>query len=199
MGTKRYVTEYQKARAKAQNTANTSRKRRLRDWSVSRQAADRADFPINAHLTTHWGTEPCKEKNVETWRRLRICLNRLDTPWVAMRAPEHAPRKGHHMHTVFHVPDHEHAWRDVVAMIEEITGKVAAWVRPEGKDIGQWTKGVVAMSQDGSWMLQRNIPAIGTNKALIDYIAKQSGKEKAVGRHQRSKYLLAITRGSGAM
>lgn len=96
---------------------------------------------------------------------------------------------------VFHVP--EHAWRDVVAMIEKITGKVAAWFHPEGRTVGKGydaVHGVVAKSADGSWMLQRNIPALGTNEALIDYIAKQSGKEKTVERHQRSEALMDITR-----
>lgn len=188
----RRKTDSQKARTKKARVARTSKTRRERDWSISRQAADREGFPINAFLTTHWGKEPCEKKDVETWRRLRICLNRLDAPWVAMRAPEHAPRKGHHMHTAFHVPDN--AWCDVVAMIEKITGKVAEEFHPEGKDIGQWTRGVVAMSQDRSWVLQRNIPALGTNEALIDYIAKQSGKEKTIGRHQRSEALMDMTR-----
>ena len=191
MNDSRRKTDSQKERTRKARVARTSKTRRERDWSISRQAADDAGFPLNAFLTTHWGKDSSKEKDRETWRRLRICINRLDAPWVAMRAPEHAPGKQHHMHSVFHAPDN--AWPEVIAMIERITGKVAALIAFEGMTIG-WHHGVVAKSQDGSWMLQRNIPAMGTNEHLINYIAKQSGKDKSIGRHQRSAALMDMTK-----
>jgi len=194
MQDKRRRTDAQKAKTKRKRLDEADRRRRYKDWLASAVAADQAGYPINTFLTVIWG-DPRKDKDAELWRRLRLAVTRSGVPWLAMRSPEYAPRKGHHLHIAFHIADEKRM--ALIDLVESITSTNAAWVEPVGRRLGS-NYGVIAKSADTTWMLQRHLTDCGPIDPLIDYISKASGKTRVEGRHQRSQALIALSRISGA-
>ena len=194
---KRTRSEAQRSKTKAARLVRADKVRRQREWKASAVAASNAGYPINAFITILTGKDITTITNI-VWRKLRQMLRKNGLPFVAARGPEYTPKKGHHLHIVLHLPAANYI--DAVAVLTEtLSEEVGSWgIDPTGRSVGG-RFGVVALSKDGNWMLQRHLEFLnGSPETLIEYTAKASGKSKAVGRHQRSKYLSAITRGSGA-
>lgn len=194
---RRTRSEAQRSKAKAVRLARADTARRKREWQISADAASRAGFPINALITIMAGKDMAKITDT-AWRRLRQMLRKNGSLFVAARGSEYTPRKGHHLHIALHLPTANYA--DTVAVLSEtLSEEIGSWgIVPAGKSVGD-RSGVVALSKDGNWMLQRHLEFLnGSPETLIGYAAKGSGKGKAIGRHQRSADLMALTKGSGA-
>lgn len=153
---------------------------------------------MNAHITLIADQDEIEDNAASMWRRLRRLMQRHGLPFFALRGPEYAPSRGHHMHFVLHLP--KTLYGDVAAMLADVTGEpMAWWFDVEGRDLGAKTKGVVCVSVDGRWMLQRHIEGIGgTDERLVEYASKSDGKHRSIGRHQRSADLIKLTKASGA-
>lgn len=194
---KRTRSEAQRSRTKADRLARADTARRKREWQVSADAASRAGYPISAFITIMAGKDIATITGT-AWRKLRQLLRKNGSPFVATRSPEYTPEKGHHLHIALHLPTANYA--DTVAVLTEtLSEEVGSWgIDPTGRNVGD-RSGVVALSKSGNWMLQRHLEFLnGSPETLARYVAKGSGKGKAIGRHQRSADLMALTKGMGA-
>jgi len=194
---KRTRSEAQRSRTKADRLARADKARRKREWLVSADAASRAGYPVNALITIMAGKDIATITDT-AWRRLRQMLRKNGSPFVAARGPEYTPKKGHHLHIALHLPTASYA--DTVAVLTEtLSEEVGSWgIDPTGRTVGD-RFGVVALSKNGGWMLQRHLESLsGSPETLVGYAGKGSGKGKAIGRHQRSADLLALTKGLDA-
>lgn len=194
---RRKRTEAQRSKAKADRLARADTARRKREWQVSADAASRAGYPINAFITIMAGKDIAKTTDT-AWRRLRRMLRKKGVPFIAVRGPEYTPKKGHHLHIALHLPAAIYA--DTVALLTEtMSEETGSWgIDPTGRNVGD-RSGVVALSKSGNWMLQRHLEFLnGSPETLAGYAAKGSGKGKAIGRHQRSADLMALTKGMSA-
>jgi hypothetical protein len=139
--------------------------------------------------------QTAREKRL--WAELRMVAARAHVPFLAARGPEHDKTRGLHLHLSLHLPNSA-AVKDVIDTIGRLTGAFAAWVDMRGRTLrsgGRATRGVVAKSECGGWMIQRHDPtANGLSVDLITYMAKGSGKSKVTGQHRLSNDLTALTR-----
>ena len=192
----RHRTEAQKQRTRQRLAAKADRQRRVAEWRSSELAARRAGYPIDAHITVLSDAENIERIAASLWRRLRRLMARHGVPFYVFRGPEYAPPRGLHLHLALHLP--EALYGDVAAILADVTGAgMAPWFDVAGRRLG-WLHGVVTKSADKTWMLQRYVEgAGGSHWQLVEYAAKGSGKEKAIGRHQRSGALIELTRAAG--
>lgn len=190
---RRRRTEAQKRATRQRLAAKADRERRLPEWRKSAEAAHQDGCPINAHITVLSDPENIERVSTSLWRRLRRLMARRGVPFYALRGPEYAPRRGLHLHIALHLP--EALYDDVAAILAEITGaEMAPWFDVAGRQLRK-LYGIVTKSTNKSWMLQRYVAgAGGSHWKLVEYVAKGSGKEKAIGRHQRSDALIELTR-----
>lgn len=194
---RRTRSEADRSRTKAARLARKDKARRQREWQVSADAASQAGYPVNAFITIMAGKDIATITGT-TWRRLRQMLRKNGSPFVAARGPEYTPGKGHHLHIALHLPTANYA--DTVAVLTEtLSEEVGSWgIDPTGRNVGD-RSGVVALSKSGNWMLQRHLEFLnGSPDTLVGYAGKGSGKSKAIGRHQRSADLMALTKDHGA-
>jgi hypothetical protein len=190
---KRRRADAQKRRTRERLLTKADRERRLQAWLKSDAAAQAAGLPINAHLTVLLDADYMVAATESLWRRLRRLTAAASLPFVAARAPEHAPGRKHHLHVVAHL--REETYAAVAEVLADITGVGTAWFDARGRCLGRKHHGVVAVATDGRWMLQRHVDgAGGSSRHLIDYVAKGHGKQRAIGRHQRSQHLTQLTR-----
>ena len=190
---KRTRTAAQRSRTKADRLARADKARRKREWLASAEAASQAGYPINALITIMAGRDIATITET-AWRRLRQMLRKNSSPFVAVRGPEYTPKKGHHLHIALHLQPETYA--DTVAVLTEtLSEEVGSWgIDPTGKTVGD-RHGIVALSKNGGWMLQRHLQSLnGSPEKLVGYAGKGSGKDKAIGRHQRSADLLHMTK-----
>lgn len=183
----------QRSRTKADRLARADKARRKREWLASADAASRAGYPINALITIMAGKDIATITDT-AWRRLRQMLRKNGFPFVAARGPEYTPKKGHHLHIALHLPMANYA--DTVAVLTEtLSEEIGSWgIDPTGRTVGD-RSGIVALSKNGGWMLQRHLEFLnGSPETIVGYAGKGSGKGKAIGRHQRSADLLALTK-----
>lgn len=194
---RRTRTDAQQRRTKAHRLARADKRRRKQEWQRSADAASRAGMPINAHITIMAGKDIGRITST-IWRRLRNMLRKNGLPFIAVRGPEYTPNKGHHLHIAIHLdPAH---YPDVVMILTEVLSEeVGGWgIDASGRTVGD-RFGVVALSKDGGWMLQRHLDHLnGSPETLVAYDGKGSGKHKAIGRHQRSIDLIDITKQAAA-
>jgi len=193
----RHRTEAQKQRTRQRLAAKADRQRRVAEWRSSELAARRAGYPIDAHITVLSDAENIERIAASLWRRLRRLMARHGLPFCAFRGPEYAPRRGLHLHIALHLT--EALYDDVAAILADVTGAgMAPWgLVVEGRPLGR-LHGVVTKSADTTWMLQRYVASAGgSHWQLVEYAAKGSGKEKTIGRHQRSGALIELTRAAG--
>ena len=165
-------------------------------WRKSELATRQAGYPIDAHITVLSDAENIEQVAASLWRRLRRLMTRRGFPFYVFRGPEYAPRRGLHLHLALHLP--ETLYGDVAAILVETTGaEMSPWFDVAGARLGR-LHGVVTKSADTTWMLQRYVASAGgSHWQLVEYAAKGSGKEKAIGRHQRSGALIELTRAAG--
>jgi len=189
---KRRRSPAQKERTRRGRQARADKRRRQTEWQTSTQAARRAGYMLDAHITVIAEWENIEAISAALWRRMRRLMQRNGLPFMAMRAPEYTPRRGHHMHMAQHLP--ERLYGDVASALEAVTGTaMARWFDVSGKSLGN-VAGVVCMAADGSWMLQRHVDGLGgSDERLVQYASKSDGKHKTVGRHQRSAALVELT------
>lgn len=189
----RHRTEAQKQRTRQRLAAKADKKRRVAEWRSSELAARQAGYPINALITVLSDAENIERIAASLWRRLRRLMTRHGLPFYAFRGPEYAPRRGLHLHMPMHLT--EAMYGDVAAILADVTGAaMAPWFDVAGRRLGG-LHGVVTKSADKTWMLQRYVASAGgSHWQLVEYAAKGSGKEKAIGRHQRSGALIELTR-----
>lgn len=192
----RHRTEAQKQRTRKRLAAKADKKRRVAEWRSSELAARQAGYPINALITVLSDAENIEQVAASLWRRLRRLMTRRGFPFYVFRGPEYAPRRGLHLHLALHLP--ETLYGDVAAILVETTGaEMSPWFDVAGARLGR-LHGVVTKSADTTWMLQRYVASAGgSHWQLVEYAAKGSGKEKAIGRHQRSGALIELTRAAG--
>lgn len=196
----RHRTEAQKqqTRRRAQHeNQKLKTAQRTECWRKSELAARQAGDPINAQITVLSDAENIERIAASLWRRLRRLMARYGSPFYAFRGPEYAPRRGLHLHIALHLP--EALYDDVAAILVETTGAgMAPWgFDVAGRRLGK-LHGIVTKSADTTWMLQRYVASAGgSHWQLVEYAAKGSGKEKAIGRHQRSGALIELTRAAG--
>ena len=192
----RHRTEAQKQRTRHRLAAKADRQRRVAEWRSSELAARRAGYPVDAHITVLSDAENIERIAASLWRRLRRLMARHGVPFYVFRGPEYAPRRGLHLHLALHLP--EALYGDVAAILADTTGaEMSPWFDVAGARLGR-LHGVVTKSADKTWMLQRYVEgAGGSHWQLVEYAAKGSGKEKAIGRHQRSGALIELTRAAG--
>ena len=192
----RHRTEAQKQQTRQRLAAKADRQRRVAEWRSSELAARQAGYPINTLITVLSDAENIERIAASLWRRLRRLMARHGLPFYAFRGPEYAPRRGLHLHMATHLP--EALYDDVAAILADVTGAgMAPWFDVAGRRLGE-TYGVITKSNDKTWMLQRYVEgAGGSHWQLVEYAAKGSGKEKAIGRHQRSGALIELTRAAG--
>ena len=185
--------------------ARASTYRRLRIWQSAAIGAEEAGHPLNLHVTITWSKFETGEGETVSpdvrarrlWNALRFAAARADVPWIAARAPEYGKRHGQHLHIIAHIPRQADALADIVRVIERHTGARAAWFHPSGRRLS-WTRGVVALSHCGGWMVQRHDHHGGGDSAqLAGYAAKGQGKGKAAGRHQLSNTLSQLAQVGG--
>lgn len=192
---KRRRTDAQKRLTKQKLLNKADRQRRLAEWRASEAAARAAGSPINAQLTVLSTSENMFAVTESLWRRLRRLMKRNTLPFIAARAPEYAPGKKHHIHIIAHIP--ERLYGDVAKIVSEVTETaMAPWFDTNGRRLGRdGPYGVVTMAHNGDWMFQRHVDCGGGSPArLVGYGAKGQGKHRSIGRHQRSKHLIEITR-----
>jgi len=191
---KRTRTAAQKAKTRRARHARADVRRRTAEWVASAAAARAAGRPINAQLTILADADDIEVVTAAIWRRLRRLMKRNGLPFVAMRAPEYAPKRKHHLHIALHLP--ELLYGDVAAVLADATGApMAAWFDARGRRLGRKLHGVICLAPDGSWMIQRHVEGIGgSGERLVTYTAKGSGKHRAIGRHQRSEDLVTLTK-----
>jgi hypothetical protein len=190
---KRTRSEAQRRKTKADRLTRADKARRKREWLVSAEAASLAGYPINALITIMAGKDIATITDT-VWRKLRQMLRENGSPFIAARGPEYTPKKGHHLHIALHLPTE--SYDDAVKVLTEtLSEEVGSWgIDPTGRTVGD-RFGVVALSKNGGWMLQRHIEFLnGSPEAIVEYAGKGSGKGKAIGRHQRSENLLALTK-----
>lgn len=193
----RHRTEAQKQRTRKRLAAKADKNRRVAEWRSSELAARQAGYPINALITVLSDAENIEQVAASLWRRLRRLMTRRGFPFYIFRGPEYAPRRGLHLHLALHLP--ETLYGDVAAILADVTGAgMAPWgFAVAGRRLGK-LHGVVTKSADTTWMLQRYVASAGgSHWQLVEYAAKGSGKEKAIGRHQRSGALIELTRAAG--
>jgi hypothetical protein len=190
-------SEAQRGKTKTDRLARADTARRKREWLASANAASRAGYPVNALITVMAGKGIAAITDT-VWRKLRQMLRKNGSPFIAARGPEYTPKKGHHLHIALYLPTASYA--DTVAVLTEtLSEEVGSWgIDPTGRTVGD-RFGVVALSKNGGWMLQRHQEFLnGSPATLIGYAGKGSGKGKAIGRHQRSADLLALSKGPDA-
>lgn len=205
---KRRKTEAQKARTRRARIDRQSAQRRRRKWQEAGRIAHEAGLPFSFHLTLTWGVIdnddyrpsagisdlPHAERARRVWNALKRIADRRGVPWIAARAPEYDRNKRHHLHLAGHMP-HD-ALRDVITTIERVTGAPAAWTDLRGRRLGR-LQGVLAKSEGGGWLLQRDVQGETGNPYLLRYIAKGSGKRTAEGQHRLSRDLTAMLNENG--
>jgi hypothetical protein len=193
---KRTRSEAQRRKTQADRLARADDARRKRKWQISADAASHAGYPINAFITIMAGNDIATITET-AWRKLRQMLRKNGSLFVAVRAPEYTPAKGHHLHIALHLQTENYA-DAITVLTETVSEEVGSWgVDPNGRSVGD-RSGVVAISKNGCWMLQRHQEFLnGSPAMLVGYAAKGSGKRKAIGRHQRSADLLAMTKRHG--
>lgn len=186
-------TEAVKLQTRRRQAAKADKARRFPKWRRSELAARRAGYPLDAHITVLSDAASIEAVSAALWRRLRRLMERGALPFVACRGPEYAPRRGLHLHVALHLP--ESLYADVAAILADVTGAgKAPWFDEAGRRLGSLTYGVVTKSADATWMLQRYIESAGgSHWQLVEYAAKGDGKHRAIGRHQRSGALIALT------
>lgn len=191
---KRRRTEAQKQQTQKRHRASADKKRRVAEWRSSELATRQAGYPINAQITVLSDAENIEHIAASLWRRLRRLMKRQGLPFYCFRGPEYAPWRGLHLHLALHLP--ETLYGDVAAILADVTGAgMAPWgFDVAGRRLGR-RHGVVTKSADATWMLQRYVASAGgSHWQLVEYAAKGSGKEKAIGRHQRSGALIDLTK-----
>jgi len=193
-------TDAQKRQTKQRLLNEADRRRRHAEWLASEAAARAAGVPINAQLTVISKTEDIVAVTDRLWRRLRRLMARGALPFIAARAPEYAPGK-HHIHILAHIP--ERLYGEVANIVSDVTETVMApWFDTNGQRLkhgGKTYYGVVTIAANGDWMLQRHVDGIGGSPMrLVAYGAKGQGKQRSIGRHQRSQHLIEITRKAAA-
>lgn len=131
------------------------------------------------------------------WAELRMVATRAGVKFIAGRAPEHDKTHGLHLHVTIHLPNIR-AITDAIETIGQLTGAPAVWCDMRGRCLrssGRTTRGVVAKSACGGWLLQRQDPASnGSSVDLVTYTAKGTGKSKVEGQHRLSNDLAALAR-----
>jgi len=182
----------QKKRTARLRKARAARRRLQHDWLASAVAARDIGLPIDAQMTVLLGKDDIEDTTATIWRRLRRLFQRHGIAFLAMRAPEFARNRGHHLHLAMHLP--QHLYGDVASILADVTGEpMARWFDVSGRRIGR-DYGVVAIAGNGNWMLQRHVEGLGgSDEALVRYVAKADAKHKSIGRHQRSFDLTKLT------
>jgi len=190
---KRTRSDAQRKQTKIERLARADVARRRREWRTSAEAASKASYPINAFITIMAGDDIASITST-VWRKLRLMARENDMLFIAARGPEYTTEKKDHLHLVLHLSTSQ--YDEVVAILSEAVGEeVGGWgIDPEGRKLG-WQSGVVAVSKHGTWMLQRHVQYLnGSSEKIVSYTAKASGKARAIGRHQRSQDLIALTK-----
>lgn len=207
---RRRKTPAQKAKTVAARLARAATRRRVQLWTAAAPAASAAGFPLNTALTVTWTAlqdgdrrpghildVDAVKREKRLWSELRLVAARAGVEWIAARAPEHDRTRLLHMHITLHLPD-TRALRDALDVVERLTGAPASWCDMRGRTLrggGRATRGVVAISACGGWLLQRHVEAAGgSGVALATYAAKGTGKTKVEGQHRLSNSLSALSR-----
>jgi hypothetical protein len=172
---------------------------RRETYRIAARAASRAGFVLNVHITVSWtmlGIDDAHGAELALWRSLRTLAKSGGFPWLAIRAPERAGRGGRHVHILCHAPD-DAARLAIIGLIAEKTGAPRAWLHLDGKrlqDCGRRIEGIMAKSDGGHWLAQRNVDHRGGIEGLVDYLPKADGKAKVGGQHRMSGTLAALVR-----
>jgi|GEM_PF-2679190 len=206
----RRKTPAQKAKTAAARIARAAARRRVQLWSAAAPAASSVGCPLNIALTITWArlqdSHPRQghildvaavQREKRLWSELRMVTARAGVEWIAARAPEYDRTRGLHLHLAMHLPD-SRAMRDALEVVEGLTGAPASWCDMRGRSLrsgGRVTRGVVAMSACGGWLLQRHDPAgNGSGVHLATYAAKGTGKARVEGQHRLSNDLAALAK-----
>ena len=190
---KRRRSEAQRKKTKDARLARADIARRKRRWQASQEAATNAGYPINAHITIVT-SDDLAAITTTVWRKLLRMMRKYNSPFIAVRAPEYARQKRHHLHIALHLDPAN--YNEVTAILTQATSEeIGGWgIDPSGRKLGS-NLGVVASSVRGNWMLQRHIDTLnGSSDTLVEYVAKGCGKRKAIGQHERSQDLLKMTK-----
>lgn len=190
---KRTRSDAQRRKTKIERLARADVARRQREWCISAKAASNAGYPINAFITIMAGKDIARITNT-VWRKLRQMTQDHGTLFLAARGPEYTPQKKDHLHLAMHLRTFQYT--DTVRILTEaISEEMGSWgIDIEGRKVGGQS-GVVAISKNGTWMLQRHLQYLnGSSEKIASYTAKASGKARAIGRHQRSQDLVALTK-----
>lgn len=186
-------------------------RRRQKLWSDAADGLVLAKLPFTVALNIawsacfaaeqrcgHWLGLPEAERVNRLWDRLRRLVQQYGSErFLAARAPEYDRTRGVHLHMALHLP--EEARHGLIHLLELATGaRAKALYLPDGTDMrqnGRRLKGVIAIGEAESWMVQKNTrPLSGGEHGILGYLTKAPRADQVCAQFRISNDLVALAR-----